>query len=177
MRSQNLGIQSNQTNTASMRGDSEIRFLNLQRKGCERGVTTAPSRGHVPVSVQCITHPPFFPAPAEATRAKREAESQPSETPGLMCTSASFSSSRSTMKTCVLPSPPLPSPPLLWTCSPLAPLPIQWAQPPAAFRVSVPYREMQTFKTKLLKKETVLRRLPVFPRSSLIQFQDSMGPP
>lgn len=107
-----MGIQSNQTNTASMRGDSEIRFLNLQRKGCERGVTTAPSRGHVPVSVQCITHPPFFPAPTEATRAKREAESQPSETPGLMCTSASFSSSKSTMKTCVLPLAPAEQPSL-----------------------------------------------------------------
>lgn len=72
LRSQNSGIQEDKTNTASMRGDSEIRFLNLKRKGCEESLLS-------PAEALCqslfsnllvqTTHPLLFPAPTEATHA------------------------------------------------------------------------------------------------------------
>lgn len=167
LRSQNSGIQYDKTNTASRRGDSETRLLNLQRKGCEESLLS-------PAEALCqflfsdlpfeATHPPFLP--------EREGRLHPSETPtrfALLTPSLPFlivngEHSHSAFGTsCVTvtgnPLPPLPS---FGPGSPLAPLPVQWAQTPAAFKGTFPYREMQITKTKLLKKGTVLRLLPVF---------------
>lgn len=96
-------------NTASMRGDSEIRFLNLRRKVYEESLL--PQWGHVPGFVQHLLfemlHFPFFPAPAKATHAYREAGSPQSETPNLICTlTPSFPFFKVNVKAGILPLAP-----------------------------------------------------------------------
>lgn len=96
-------------NTASMRGDSEIRFLNLRRKVYEESLL--PQWGHVPGFVQHLLfetlHFPFFPAPAKATHAYRGAGSPQSETPNLICTlTPSFPFFKVNVKAGILPLAP-----------------------------------------------------------------------